>query len=359
MNSKKRQLNTEQILVALFAIFIPLTTYALGIPELLGLVSKQESKSNFAAEGRESIQSLKVFEAEKIYGQNSTVSLKNVVDYDSNTFVAGENFTDDLSGDSHEKYGNNTIYTVQKGDSIYSIADYFNVTAETIMTFNNKKVITVRVGDVLEIPSVSGILYEVKKGDTLSSIVKKYNVEAEEVLLHNGLVDNETIAIGEEIFLPGAKEIEVKKTEPKIKIKIAKGSTAQFNTSASVKKYSSLPKYSNYYMNPSPGATRTQKMHGYNAVDLANKLGSPLLASAGGTVRVSKNGGYNSGYGNYVIITHPNGSETIYAHMLQTSVSPGQAVTKGQQIGQVGSSGNSTGPHVHFEVRGAYNPFAW
>jgi murein DD-endopeptidase MepM/ murein hydrolase activator NlpD len=100
-------------------------------------------------------------------------------------------------------------------------------------------------------------------------------------------------------------------------------------------------------------------MHGQNATDLANKLGSPVLASAEGVVRVAKSGSYNFGYGNYIIISHPNGTETLYAHNQTLLVSPGQTVSKGQQIATIGSTGNSTGPHVHFEIRGAYNPFAW
>jgi murein DD-endopeptidase MepM/ murein hydrolase activator NlpD len=100
-------------------------------------------------------------------------------------------------------------------------------------------------------------------------------------------------------------------------------------------------------------------MHGHNGADLAGKMGTPILASAGGVVRVAKSSGYNFGYGNYVIVTHDNGSETVYAHMSGVTVSPGQRVSQGQQVGTLGSTGNSTGPHLHFEIRGAYNPWAW
>jgi murein DD-endopeptidase MepM/ murein hydrolase activator NlpD len=145
----------------------------------------------------------------------------------------------------------------------------------------------------------------------------------------------------------------------RIKGEWANGDTSHLNTSGDIAKYSSLPKYAGYYIFPTPGAVRTQKMHGNNGVDLGNKTGAPVLAAAGGTVTVAKAGGYNYGYGNYIRITHPNGTETIYGHLSRVDVSVGQTVDKGQQIGAVGSTGNSTGPHLHFEVRGAYNPWAW
>jgi murein DD-endopeptidase MepM/ murein hydrolase activator NlpD len=124
-------------------------------------------------------------------------------------------------------------------------------------------------------------------------------------------------------------------------------------------KYSDLPVYDDYYANPAPSARRSQKMHGANAVDLAAPVGTDILASAPGTVSVAKSTGWNYGYGQYIVITHPNGTQTVYAHLSNIDVSVGQSVSRGQKIGDMGSTGNSTGPHVHFEVRGAYNPFAW
>jgi murein DD-endopeptidase MepM/ murein hydrolase activator NlpD len=86
-------------------------------------------------------------------------------------------------------------------------------------------------------------------------------------------------------------------------------------------------------------------------------LGTPIRASAAGTVIVSKTGGWHGGYGNYVIISHSNGTQTLYAHTQKNFVSVGDSVEQGQLIARVGNTGNSTGPHVHFEIRGAKNPF--
>jgi murein DD-endopeptidase MepM/ murein hydrolase activator NlpD len=222
-------------------------------------------------------------------------------------------------------------------------------------------------------------VWSIDKGDTIDSIAKKYSISGSDVALFNGLLLADDLNAGDEIFLPGAtsnsdntnKKSTTKKDKNK-KINIntngpltkkgrqwSNGDTAHLNTSTAISKYSALPKYPGYYIIPSPGAVRTQKMHGHNAVDLANSLGSPILAAASGVVRVAKTGGYNFGYGNYIIITHPNGTETVYGHLLRVGVEVGQSVSQGQQIGLLGSTGDSTGPHVHFEIHGAYNPWAW
>ena len=118
------------------------------------------------------------------------------------------------------------------------------------------------------------------------------------------------------------------------------------------------PAQDGYYSNPVPGAIITQGIHGWNAVDLGAARGTPIHAAADGTVIVARNNGaWNGGYGNYVVITHDNGTQTLYGHMTHAIVSSGQSVSAGQIIGYVGSTGESTGPHLHFEVRGAANPF--
>ena len=120
---------------------------------------------------------------------------------------------------------------------------------------------------------------------------------------------------------------------------------------------SNVPTYSGYYLRPISGGTRTQGIHGFNAVDLAASVGTPIMASASGKVIISKNSGWNGGYGNYIVIEHPNGTQTLYAHASKVIVFSGQSVVQGQVIGYVGSTGRSTGAHVHFEIRGAKNPF--
>jgi murein DD-endopeptidase MepM/ murein hydrolase activator NlpD len=110
-------------------------------------------------------------------------------------------------------------------------------------------------------------------------------------------------------------------------------------------------------MRPIEGGRKSQGVHSYNAVDLANSCGSPVLAAASGDVLIGRNTGWNAGYGHYIVLVHPNGTQTLYAHLNGNIAQEGWHVTQGQVIGYLGSTGKSTGCHVHFEIRGAKNPF--
>ncbi|MFA5827200.1 MAG: M23 family metallopeptidase, partial [Candidatus Paceibacterota bacterium] len=113
-----------------------------------------------------------------------------------------------------------------------------------------------------------------------------------------------------------------------------------------------------YFINPVPAyARRSQGLHGpgNRGVDLAAPTGTPILASASGTVLLARKG-WNGAYGNMIIINHPNGTKTLYAHLSKIATSTGDYVSQGEVIGYVGSTGRSTGPHLHFEVFNARNP---
>jgi murein DD-endopeptidase MepM/ murein hydrolase activator NlpD len=110
-------------------------------------------------------------------------------------------------------------------------------------------------------------------------------------------------------------------------------------------------------MRPVASGIRTQGIHGHNGVDLASSVGTPIYAAATGNVIISRVGGWNGGYGNYIVISHSNGTQTLYGHLNSISVNSGDNVVKGQFIGTMGNTGKSTGPHLHFEIRGARNPF--
>jgi murein DD-endopeptidase MepM/ murein hydrolase activator NlpD len=266
------------------------------------------------------------------------------------------------------------VYTVQKGDSLASIASYFEVSIDTIITFNKLEVNKVKEGDVLEIPQISGILYTIKKGDTLEKLSSLYKVDSEDISLYNALIPELGLTLGEDIFLPGAKLSKVeekivdknkdkKKTFKDSVAKAKKNGTSDVSAITKIKrfagKYANLPVLEGYFGNPAPSAKRTQRMHGANGVDLAAAIGSDIFAAAAGSVSVARSTGWNYGYGQYIVITHPNGTQTVYAHLSNIDVVVGQTVSRGQKIADMGNTGNSTGPHLHFEVRGAYNPFAW
>lgn len=234
------------------------------------------------------------------------------------------------------------LYTVHEGDNISTIAKMFGVSVNTIMWANNRQRSTLlKPGEVLIILPVSGIKHTVRDGDTLPSIAKKYKGDLEEILAFNDLGPGATLKVGQEIIIPDG--------EMNVSVPASSG-----NRAATAKGGLNI---AGYFTRPINGGLRTQGIHGYNGVDLASTCGAPIYASAAGTVIVAKGYGWNGGYGSYVVISHANGTQTLYAHNSSTLVNQGQYVAQGQLIGAVGSTGRSTGCHIHFEVRGAKNPF--
>lgn len=238
-----------------------------------------------------------------------------------------------------------SIYEVKKGDTIQDVAKLFNVSVNTIMWANNLSSRTLKPGDTLIILPITGIKYTVKKGDTIKTLAKKYKADVGDIAKYNGIAEDGTLAVGDTVIIPDG-EIEV----------------IQPTKKASPKK----PKILDFYANATPsgllvrpmvGGRKTQGIHGHNGIDIAATPGTPVVASGNGRVIAARVGGYNGGYGNMVIISHDGGVQTVYAHLREVTVSQGEVVTQGQIIGGVGNTGRSTGPHLHFEVRGAKNPF--
>ncbi len=251
--------------------------------------------------------------------------------------------------DSNKSLSNDqiSIYVVRPGDTVSEIAEMYQVSVNTIRWANElSPKATIKEGQVLVILPINGLRHTVIKGDTLASLAKKYQGDAEEIVNYN-ILTNRTLTVGSTIIIPGGIEPQAV-VKPSVTPKGSKGSSPSGGAN---------PVYVGYYLRPINGGVKTQGIHGYNAVDLASRSGTPVMASASGTVIISRQGGWNGGYGNYVVVQHSNSTQTLYAHLLQTNVSTGQRVDQGQTIGLLGSSGNSTGPHVHFEIRGAKNPF--
>jgi len=243
--------------------------------------------------------------------------------------------------------GQISIYEVREGDTLSQIAEMFGVSTNTIRWANDFEG-AISPGQTLVILPVTGIKHIVKTGGTISDIAKIYDGDSREIALFNGISVDTELNPGDEILVPNGEMAE--KESPK-KAKSTSGSGSKLAVSGSG------GSYSGYYIRPINGGRRTTGIHGYNAVDLAASAGSPIYAAASGTVILSRAGGWNGGYGNYVVIKHDNGTQTLYAHNTSNSVASGQRVKQGEVIGYVGSTGKSTGPHVHFEVRGAKNPF--
>ncbi len=237
--------------------------------------------------------------------------------------------------------GEISVYVVREGDSLSMIADMFDVTANTILWANDlKSAKAIKPGQTLIILPIAGVRHVVKTGDTIALIAKKYEANADEIVSFNQLTADEKLAVGATVIVPGgAMHSAVAKTP------VTKGSSASTGSKSSG------------FMFPAPGTVKTQGIHGYNAVDLAGAIGTNVRAAASGQVIVSKASGWNGGYGQYIVIKHNNGTQTLYAHLSSNAVVVGDYVDAGQSIGALGNSGKSTGPHLHFEVRGGKNPF--
>lgn len=233
-----------------------------------------------------------------------------------------------------------SLYVVRKGDSLSVISKMFGVSINTIVWANDLDG-PIKEGQQLVILPISGIKYLVKKGDTIQSLAKKFSADQKEIIQFNNLDEEKKLAVGSEIIIPDGE---------------ISGVTYNASSQRSVRGYGG-PSYDGYYVRPILGGRKTQALHGYNGVDLAAPTGTPVVASASGDVIISRDYGWNGGYGQYIVIKHSNGSQTLYAHLYANIVSSGQSVVRGQVIGYVGNTGKSTGPHLHFEIRGATNPF--
>jgi murein DD-endopeptidase MepM/ murein hydrolase activator NlpD len=242
----------------------------------------------------------------------------------------------DEMGTTKVQTGEISVYTVRAGDTLSHIAEMYNVTANTILWANDlSKATAIKEGQTLVILPVAGVQHKVKKGDTLNSIAKKYDGDVDEIMTYNQFASNEDLVVGETIVVPGG----LIKAAPVKSVGSSKVSGGK-----------------NWLAHPAPGAIKTQGIHGYNAIDLASAVGTSIRAAAAGEVMVSKSSGWNGGYGQYIVIKHSNGAQTLYAHLSANNVGVGAYVNQGEIIGAMGNSGRSTGPHLHFEVRGASNP---
>jgi len=241
-------------------------------------------------------------------------------------------------------------YIVQEGDTLSQVAELFDVSVNTIVWANELSSSSdIHPGQTLLILPISGVQHTIVEGDTLESIAEEYGGGADgeeldalalEIAEFNGISAHEALSVGEVLTVPGGMvEEEYNESTTYVVTETSDGAGG------------------GGWVHPIPGAVRTQGIHGYNAVDYGAPVGTPIRAADGGTVIVSRVGGWNGGYGNYIVIDHHDGTQTLYAHLSQNLVWQGQTVVASQQIAASGNTGRSTGPHLHFEVRGAPNPF--
>lgn len=272
------------------------------------------------------------------YLLSATIQQNSILPY--NTAVES---LDDITSEEHQV----TAYTVQEGDVLSLIARDFGVSTNSLTWANNlTNANSIRVGQELKIPPVSGVIHTVKSGDTVSSLAQRYGADTDEIISFNGLSEDGKLSIGLDIVIPGGEIQAIPSSNTPVRL-------------AQTVPFANLPKIVGYYFHPTGGLGRiSQWIHGRNGIDVANSCGTNIYAAADGVVSNALPSGWNGGYGNYVKISHPNGTSTLYAHMWTLSVSAGQSIAKGQKVGTMGTTGRSTGCHVHFEVHGAQNPLA-
>ncbi len=246
-------------------------------------------------------------------------------------------------------------YVVAEGDTLSTIAVRFGISVNTVLWANNLSVKSVlKLGQSLSILPESGVVYAVKSGDTLIKIAKTYNGDAERILSANKLADSSAITIGQKLMIPGGT--------PPTPVPVKRTTSVASIFSPAPNKTGTAVSSSSRMIWPSDGHSIVRGLSWFHTgVDIdcnGHSNGSSTddnYAAADGIVTFAgpRFSGYAGGYGNLVIVDHGNGLSTRYGHNYSIYVKAGQQVTAGTPIGRCGSTGNSTGTHLHFEVIGS------
>jgi murein DD-endopeptidase MepM/ murein hydrolase activator NlpD len=234
------------------------------------------------------------------------------------------------------------IYTVESGDTLGTIAEKFDLDIETIRSANGISTSdTIRPGDHLTILPARGVLHTVTSGDTISAIAKEYQVDVSEIVEFNGLSDESKLSIGQKLVIPGGK------VAPRQYI--AQQPPQDTPSDEPVEKPAPAPSMGEGWLWPTTSRHLSQYFRfGHTGIDIDNRARPPIYASQAGTVEFA---GWLGGYGKLVILNHGDGLSTYYGHLENIFVASGEKVAKGDTLGKMGSTGRSTGPHLHFEVR--------
>jgi len=278
-------------------------------------------------------------------GQLETPDLKiiqnNTLGGVSTPYIISTKVLGSIFGGNSSKNKTITEYNVQSGDTLDSIASSYGISPNTLLWANDMTSSSkIKVGQGLVVLPIDGVLHIVKSGDTIIDIAKKYSALEEDIISFNELSGHEDIYIGDILIIPNG--IMPKKSTPTINVQV--------------------PLADNFFIYPTTGII-SQGIHFYNAIDIANKCGTPIYAAASGTVQRVRYG-YNSGGGNYVTILHSGGITTYYGHLMTIFVKSGDRVNVGDRIALMGGGtgtigdGISTGCHLHFGVTGAKNPLS-
>ena len=224
-------------------------------------------------------------------------------------------------------------YAVAAGDTLSTIAQKFGVSIDTIKWANDMKRDSLSIGQELKIPPVSGIVHKVKDGETVQSIAKRYKTESQKIVNFpfNDFADLDTFAlsVGQTLVVPDGVQPQAPAIARPLPPTFA-GGTGQL-------------------LWPAGGIITQYPVWYHNAVDIANNAAPGIAAAAAGVVSDVQYLRY--GYGYHVTLGHGDGLSTLYAHLSEIYVKVGDRLARGQILGRMGSTGRSTGTHLHFEVR--------
>lgn len=238
------------------------------------------------------------------------------------------------------------IHEVKPSETISSIAEQYQIDIASILWANNLTLRSyIRPGDKLKILPTSGVVHTIKKGDTITKIAKLYKTDEAKIIQFNSLKENGAdIVIGEELIIPGG-------TKPQAVVVTKPRAPANSQQYGNYSPSSPASGSGTNYLWPA-GVRRITQYFGWRhtGLDIAGPVGTPIYAAKAGRVTRAQCG-WNGGYGCYIIIDHGYGVTTLYGHNSRLFVSVGDEVEKGQNISAMGSTGRSTGPHLHFEVR--------
>ena len=243
-----------------------------------------------------------------------------------------------------------TNYIVKNGDTLWSIANAFDLDVNSIFGCNNKisETSVLKIGATIRVPNQDGILITVKSGQTLEQLAKAYGIFAEAILSANEMTDPKQLVQGSEIFLPGAKVSAPAETGGKRSTGNQGGATLTAQRGFGWPVVGKISSPFGWRRDPVKGG---RDFH--TGLDIRAPRGRPIVAAAAGKVVHS---GWMGGYGKTVVVSHPGGTTTLYAHCSSLLVKSGTNVKRGQRIALVGSTGRSTGNHLHFEVRKSGTP---
>lgn len=337
---------------AVAALVIPLFVSANFISDLL----QKTASPSVAANALFNSQTLPLLAAAINVDPSPTV-LGDIQLVNGDALVSTENPSSNDDAQSIPLSSQISVYLVRPGDTLLSIATMFHVSVNTIIGANDILKGVVTPGQELVILPITGVQHTILKGETLRGLAKAYHSDAHDIATYNNLADTDSLTLGQRIIIPNG-ELPTPAPSTPVKHKVKTKITKNKGFKGAPLRNAGGPEYDGYYVWPVAGGIITQSLHGFNGVDIGAPTGTDMYASAAGTVLIAKsNDGWNGGYGNYIVIVHDNGTQTLYAHASKVFVSAGDTVSSGQLIGKVGRTGESTGSHLHFEVRGATNPF--